>query len=127
MTIAVQSSVAWARRGVATATNLFVRNFGSVVGLAIMGAIINHATGKYGGNAATNQTLDVHGRHAVPPALLQEIHAALFNGIHGAFVASLISAVLGLLVVVNLPGGSAKEHEHREPAPKEEPAAAQGA
>ncbi|HEX6508895.1 MAG TPA: MDR family MFS transporter [Chloroflexota bacterium] len=118
MIIAVQSAVAWAQRGAATGTNLFVRTFGSVVGLAVMGAIINHATGVYGGSAATNQSLDVHQRHAVPPRLLQEIHAALFNGIHGAFVASLVAGILGLLVVVNLPGGSAMDHQYREPEPE---------
>ena len=34
---------------------MFVRSFGSVVGLAVMGALVNNATGHGGG--ATNQAL----------------------------------------------------------------------
>lgn len=127
MLIAVQSAVTWARRGVATATNMFVRSFGSVVGLAIMGAIVNHAAGAYGGNAATNQTLDVHAHHQVPQALLQQIQAALFRGIHDAFVAALVAAILGLLIVLNLPGGSAREHVLQEDSPEQKQVRVAGA
>lgn len=114
MLIAVQSAVAWSRRGIATGTNMFVRSFGSVVGLAVMGAIVNHATGSVGGSTATNQVLDVRAHHAVPPALLHQIHLTIFSGVHQTFFAVLVSAVLGLIVVFYLPGGSAREHEHRE-------------
>jgi EmrB/QacA subfamily drug resistance transporter len=116
MLIAVQSAVAWAQRGVATATNMFVRSFGSVVGLAVMGAIINHATAGYGKSSATNQALSVSGRRSVSPALLNHIHTALFNGIHSAFIAALVAAIIGTVVVTNLPGGSALDHEVREEA-----------
>lgn len=109
MLIAVQSAVAWARRGVATATYMFVRSFGSVVGLAVMGAIINHATA---GNSSTaeNQALSVHGHGAVAPALLKHIHDALFSGIYMAFIAAFVAAIIGTIVVSRLPGGSALEH-----------------
>jgi len=118
MLIAVQSSVPWARRGVATATVMFVRSFGSVVGLAVMGAIINHATARYAGSSATNQALSIHVRNRLPPALLRHIHDALFNGIHIAFLAALAAAIAGTAVVSKLPGGSALEHELSE-APSE--------
>ena len=39
--IAAQSSVGWADRGVVTGTNLFARNVGSAVGVALFGAIAN--------------------------------------------------------------------------------------
>lgn len=39
--IAAQSSVGWAERGVVTGTNLFARNVGSAVGVAVLGAIAN--------------------------------------------------------------------------------------
>jgi EmrB/QacA subfamily drug resistance transporter len=110
--IAIQSAVAWARRGVATATNMFVRSFGSVVGLAIMGTVVNHATGKQGAAAAANQALNIHAH--VPVAALLRFHAALNQGIHGAFLAALAAAILGLLIVTRLPGGSARQHELRE-------------
>jgi len=40
--VAVQSVVDWQRRGVVTGTNLFCRNLGSAVGVAVFGAIANH-------------------------------------------------------------------------------------
>jgi EmrB/QacA subfamily drug resistance transporter len=113
MLIAVQSAVAWARRGVATATNMFVRSFGSVVGLALMGAIINRATAGYS-NASENQAISVHGHHNLSPVLLQHIHQSLFDGIHIAFIAALVAAVLGTAVVSRLPSGSALEHQAAE-------------
>lgn len=116
MLIAVQSAVAWARRGVATAATMFVRSFGSVVGLALMGAIVNRATGASGASSATNRVLDVHAHAHVPPALLHQIRLSLFHGVHAAFFAALGAALFGLVVVALLPGGSALEHERREVA-----------
>ncbi|MBV9280494.1 MAG: MFS transporter [Chloroflexi bacterium] len=117
MLIAVQSAVGWARRGVATATTMFVRSFGSVVGLAIMGAIVNHVTGRIGGSSVTNQALDVRSHHAVAPAALRAIHDALYHGIHDAFFAALAAVLLGVATALALPGGSAREHEVQEDTP----------
>lgn len=41
-TVAVQSEVDWNRRGIATATNQFVRSLGSSIGVAVMGAVLNY-------------------------------------------------------------------------------------
>ncbi len=43
--IVAQSSVAWAERGVATATNMFARSVGSAVGVAVFGAVVNAVVG----------------------------------------------------------------------------------
>ncbi|MFC4767302.1 MDR family MFS transporter [Effusibacillus consociatus] len=40
-TVAVQSEVDWNRRGIATATNQFVRSLGSSIGVAVMGAVLS--------------------------------------------------------------------------------------
>jgi MFS family permease len=113
MTIAVQSAVAWARRGIATGASMFMRSFGQVVGLAVMGSIINNVAGSIRTSSATNQTLSMHG-HTLPPAVQAHIHAVLLDGIHDAFIAALIGGAIGLAVVAFLPGGSAKEHEIQE-------------
>jgi MFS family permease len=114
MLIAVQSAVPWAQRGIATATNMFVRSFGGVVGLAVMGAIVNHVTGSIGGSTATNQALNVSGKHTIPASVLAHIHLALFQGIHEALIAALIATVLCLVVVTFLPGGSARKYAFQE-------------
>lgn len=113
MLIAVQSAVAWTRRGAATATNMFVRSFGSVVGLAVMGTIVNRATGGLAGGAA-NRALNVQANRHVPVVVLQRVHEALALAIHDAFFAALVAAAIGVIMVTQLPGGSAREHELRE-------------
>jgi EmrB/QacA subfamily drug resistance transporter len=113
MMIAVQSAVVQMRRGVATASNMFVRSFGSVVGLAVMGAVINHYAAGYSSNAA-NQALSISGHQHMSPVILQHIHDALFSGVHLAFVAALAAAIIGTVVVSRLPGGSALEHQAAE-------------
>jgi len=47
--IAAQASVGWSERGVVTGTNLFARNVGSAVGVAILGAIANGIIAGYPG------------------------------------------------------------------------------
>ncbi len=72
--VVAQSSVAWERRGVATATNMFARSFGSAVGVAVFGAVVNAVAGSH------------------PTADL------LATGIHRVFVGILVIAVgMGLL------------------------------
>ncbi|OAS86628.1 MDR family MFS transporter [Metabacillus litoralis] len=39
--VSIQSTVAWNKRGVATATNMFMRNVGSTIGAALLGGILN--------------------------------------------------------------------------------------
>ncbi|MEV6767301.1 MDR family MFS transporter [Nocardia sp. NPDC051030] len=43
--IAAQSSAEWHERGVVTATNMFARNIGSAVGVAVFGALVNSRVG----------------------------------------------------------------------------------
>ena len=70
--VAVQSVVDWQRRGVVTGTNLFCRNLGSAVGVAVFGAIANHTIGD---RAA-------HSR------------SALFDASHNVFLGVVASAVV---------------------------------
>nr|WP_275580271.1 MDR family MFS transporter [Metabacillus crassostreae] len=39
--VSIQSNVNWNKRGVATATNMFMRNVGSTIGAALLGGILN--------------------------------------------------------------------------------------
>jgi EmrB/QacA subfamily drug resistance transporter len=110
--VAVQSAVAWARRGVATSTTMFMRNFGQVVGLAVMGAIINNSTSSIRGSASTNQALSL--KPNLPPAVLARVHQVLLTGIHNAFAAAIVAGIVALGVVILLPGGSARQYEVRE-------------
>jgi ABC-type nitrate/sulfonate/bicarbonate transport system permease component len=74
-----------------------------------------NATGHGGG--ATNQALTPQAQHHLAAATVQHLQMTLLRGIHAAFLAALLAAVLGLLVLLLLPGGSARDHAVRETAP----------
>jgi EmrB/QacA subfamily drug resistance transporter len=78
--IAVQTTVGWQHRGVATATNMFARSIGSAVGVAIFGAIVNG-------------TLD--GRETDP--------SALYESIHNVFLTMIAVAVLSVGALLLMP------------------------
>jgi EmrB/QacA subfamily drug resistance transporter len=78
--VAVQSTVGWARRGVVTGTNMFIRTLGSAVGVAVFGSIAN-------GRLA-------HRRHTAP---------AIFHAVHGVFWALVVAALLGIVGLLLFP------------------------
>ena len=78
--VAVQSVVGWERRGVVTATNLFARNLGSAIGVAIFGALANSS---------------IDGRE--PTA------GVLADAAHQVFVGVAVAAVVTLLVLWTMP------------------------
>ncbi len=78
--VAVQSTVGWARRGVVTGTNMFIRTLGSAVGVAVFGSIAN-------GRLA-------HRRHTAP---------AIFHAVHGVFWALVVAALLGVVGLLLFP------------------------
>ena len=45
--VAIQSSVPWRQRGVATASNMLMRNLGNAVGAALLGGLLNLRLGHY--------------------------------------------------------------------------------
>jgi MFS family permease len=77
--VAVQTTVGWQQRGVATGTNMFARSIGSAVGVAIFGAIVNGT---------------LHGRENDPSALYQSIHYVFL-----AMVAVAVLSVGALLLM----------------------------
>ena len=45
--VAIQTSVSWQQRGVATATNMLMRNLGNAVGAALLGGVLNARIAAY--------------------------------------------------------------------------------
>ena len=39
--VSIQSTVNWQQRGIATASNMFMRNLGNTIGAALLGGILN--------------------------------------------------------------------------------------
>jgi EmrB/QacA subfamily drug resistance transporter len=100
--VAVQSVVDWQRRGVVTGTNLFCRNLGSAVGVAVFGAIANASLA----NRFDHPPADVAGRLPessgaeqlllggdASGAVKSFVQSALFDASHDVFVGVVVTAV----------------------------------
>ena len=111
--VAVQSVVDWQRRGVVTATNLFCRNLGSAVGVAVFGAVanatLNHRFAHPPAEVAKSlpDTADaenlVLGGHAKAGAATDFIRSALFDAAHNVFLGVVAAAVVLFLVLWLMP------------------------
>ena len=84
--VAVQSAVGWEQRGVATATNMFCRNVGSAIGVAVFGAIAN---------ATIARSLADPGAHVTGEPL--------YDASHNVFLGVAVASVLGVLALFLMP------------------------
>jgi EmrB/QacA subfamily drug resistance transporter len=101
--VALQSAVAWKQRGVATGSQMFMRNFGSVVGLALVGLIINRSLVGKASSHTVSKILDVHARSSLGSAARESIRQALLGGMHSAFLVALLSAAIGFVALLRFP------------------------
>jgi predicted MFS family arabinose efflux permease len=95
--LAVQHSVSRAELGVATSLNLFARQIGGAVGVAIMGAIL--ASGLGGSLRATPAALAGAGLTGLSPELRQRLIVSLQH----AFTSGAVAAGLALVVTFWVP------------------------
>lgn len=111
--ISLQNAVPWSLRGVATATNQFSRTMGGVVGVAIMGAVLNARWGAAhlgaGDAGRTSTLLDPERRGSLPTETLATMQNALAGALHGVFFAIAVAAVLVFIAVLFFPKGSAAD------------------
>ncbi|CAM3949546.1 MDR family MFS transporter [Kibdelosporangium persicum] len=116
--IAVQSSVGWERRGVATGTNMFARSLGSAVGVAVFGAIANATLAnrfatppaEVAGQlpSSVDATSLVLGTHDDSP-VSSFIRGALYDATHNVFVSLIIVAALSVIALLLMPSRTAAE------------------
>lgn len=121
-TIAVQSSVPWGDRGVATSSLQFFRSIGGSVGVAAMGTIVSMrmqpllARASEAGPVNTSALLDPAARAALSPELLTMLQHGMIDAIRGSFLVMAAAAVAGLIAVLWFP---ARIHEPTSPATAE--------
>jgi MFS family permease len=87
--VAAQTAVSWSRRGVATGANMFARSFGSAVGVALFGAVVNSMVSSSLGTAHPH--LDNVSGGVLEPA------------IHAVFVLTVVTTALLLVVAAAMP------------------------
>lgn len=93
--IAVQESVDFRRRGVATATSMFFRNVGGTVAVGALGELVAHAVRDEVSPQLLAELLGPSHGHMLPPEVFAHSAAAMQQGMLPVFTAV---AVLGLLV-----------------------------
>jgi hypothetical protein len=98
--IAVQTSVPWNRRGVATASTMFFRTIGGTVAVGVLGGVL--AAALAGGPATPDQVEQLlgPGRGLLDPALLASLAGVLQDGMTWVFWTA--AAVAGLAFLVGL-------------------------
>jgi hypothetical protein len=106
--VAIQSSVGWSQRGVATASNMLMRILGNALGAALFGGVLNYQMARYlrreglQGRVSLDSIQDLMSETAPRAAQLSaDVLALLRTGLAGSLhVVFWGIAVLGLLTVI---------------------------
>ncbi|WP_026572008.1 MULTISPECIES: MDR family MFS transporter [Sediminibacillus] len=95
--VAIQSSVDWKTRGVATSLNMFMRIIGSALGAAVLGGVLNLRMNQLmqdsggGGSdvidsSSTNALLDETMRSRLPENALEQLQDFLSTALHAVYI-----------------------------------------
>lgn len=127
--LSVQNAVPWNLRGVATATTQFVRTIGGTIGVAFMGTILNaqiatrftpifahfaNATAQLPKNVALSNILLTPNIHSLVPAdFLQQLQAALSQGLFWVYLVVFVLMLISLGAMFLLPGGNVDDLKYK--------------
>jgi MFS family permease len=127
LVVLIQSIVSWNRRGVVTGANMFMRQLGSTLGVAVYGTLVNAAlafaflhppaalAGHLPHNLSAASLALGGGVSRLPAEVLGYVKTALNSGIHRVFVGVLMVAIVIFLVEWFLP-------KNAEPLDEQKPA-----
>ncbi len=98
--IAVQSSVPWSRRGVATAMTMFSRTIGGTLAVGLLGGVLAHALQRGGASPEVAEKLLGPARALLPPALVAGLSETLQGALGIVFRA--VAAIAACALAVSL-------------------------
>lgn len=111
--VAIQSSVGWAQRGVATASNMLMRNVGNATGAALLGGVLNLHLGRHlersglAGSVPPDAVRELIGeggpRGGLDAAALPLLREGLSQGLHLVLWAIVLFTAAALLVSWRVP------------------------
>lgn len=108
--VSIQSAVNYEKRGVATASNMFMRNLGSTIGVALLGTVLNTSLLNYFSGSEGDYTLDsintlltVDSRAGLPAETLQFLQEGLSMALQNVYTLMAVFAVISLLLIFGLP------------------------
>jgi EmrB/QacA subfamily drug resistance transporter len=122
--IAVQNAVEWKQRGITTALNQFSRTIGGVIGVAVMGVMLNNNLAKYLRSAALTSgynseelirdMLEPAKRGVYPLDVLHLVQNDLADAMHEMYLLPLIATFVALILIVfAFPGGKIEKHSNK--------------
>src|SRR5690625_333764 len=110
--VGIQSTVGWDLRGIATATNMFMRSLGSALGVAFLGGLLNNVIKKHIESQqvdanisvdAANQLLDPVMSTSLPDHVKDVLEGGLTSGLHLVYTCLLILAIISLVLIYLMP------------------------
>jgi EmrB/QacA subfamily drug resistance transporter len=106
-TVAVQATVAFSERGMATSSTVFMRIIGQTVGAALYGGILNAGvTARIpGGGDIVNHLMDPALRRTLPPSVVGPLVDAIADALHHVYLIQGIAAGMMILTALTLPAG----------------------
>ena len=108
LTIVVQSSVDYSKRGAATASNSLLRTLGQTIGVSIFGSIFNLNIVKYFNNLGIKgiKPNDLYSTASTSIGIsLEQIKMSLNSGLHVIFIALILITAVCLVLSFTLPSG----------------------
>ncbi len=117
--IAIQTSVPWNRRGVATASTLFFRTIGGTLAVGILGGVLANALTGAGADPAFVEKLLGPERIALDPGAVAAVSGTLQAAMSTVFWTGAVIGFLAFTVVLFFPHVAIAPVASREPAPSE--------
>lgn len=105
--VAIQSSVEYHARAVATSSNLFTRQMGRTLGAAVMGALLNFGVERNLPNAGhvVDRMMQPDFRGSIPQAELAHVTGVLAAALHNVYLLAAALAVVALVTTAYFPAG----------------------
>jgi EmrB/QacA subfamily drug resistance transporter len=105
--VALQASVAWGERGVATASNMFMRMLGQSVGAALYGAVLDYGVHLRlpGAGDAVDRLLDPTMRHGLGAGAVARLADAVAAALHDVHLIVVAVALATLILTLWFPAG----------------------
>lgn len=112
--VMIQGTVGWEKRGIATASNMFMRNLGNTIGAALLGGIMNSFLQSYldretAGSAESlsiedvNQLLDPEAKTGLAIRSAELLQGGLSYALHNVYIIVLVFAFISTGLLFLLP------------------------
>jgi MFS family permease len=109
--VAIQTSVEWNQRGVATATNMLMRILGNALGAALFGGVLNWQIGRYLRRSGLEDHVSIESveslmgdaSSSLDPGILAVLRTGLAESLHLVFWAIVLMGVVTLVIAFRVP------------------------